>query len=75
MLRASQYFVRVTGFDNLAEIHHEHLVAQGAHDLHVVADEQDAKAEVVAQSIQQVEDLRLYRYVERARDFVAEQRL
>ena len=51
--------------DDPAEIHHQHPVADVAHDVEVVADEDIGQVELALQRAQQVEHLRLDRFVER----------
>ena len=63
------------GFDDLAEIHHQHAVAQQAHDVEVVADEQVAHAELVLELLQELQDHDLHRDVERRGRLVEDQQL
>ena len=52
-------------FDHPAKIHHQHPVADIAHRVQVVTDEQIGQVELLLQRAQQVEHLRLHRLVER----------
>jgi hypothetical protein len=54
-----------------AEVHDRDAVAHVPDDAQVVRDEQVAHRELVLQSLEQVQDLRLHRHVERARRLVA----
>src|SRR5580704_3587849 len=51
--------------DDLAEIHHQHAVAEILHDVEVVADEEVGQAELGLEIDQHVQHLRLDRLVER----------
>ena len=51
--------------DDAALVHHHHAVGQRAHDAEVVADEQHRQPHLVLQVLQQPDDLRLHRDVER----------
>ncbi len=57
--------------DQLAEIHHRHAVADVLYHGEVVSDEQVGEAEAALQVLQQVDDLRLDRDVERRDRLVA----
>ena len=61
------------GFDDAAEIHDHHAVADVAHDREVVADEEQGEREVAAQLHEEVEDLGLDRDVECRDALVADQ--
>ena len=52
--------------DDLAEIHHRHAVGDVLDDREVVRDEQVGEPAIALQILQQVDDLRLHRDVERA---------
>ena len=58
--------------DDLAEIHHRDAVGHVLDDGEVVADEQERQAELLLQVLQQVDDLRLDRDVERRDRLVAD---
>ena len=60
------------GFDELAVLHHRDLVRQVLDDAEVVRDEEIGDAELLLQLLQQVEDLRLHRDVERRGRLVAD---
>ena len=55
---------RRSRFDDLAEIHDQHAVAQQAHHVEVVANEQVAHAELALQPLQELQDHDLHRHVE-----------
>ena len=58
--------------DDAAEVHHGDAVRHLAHDRQVVGDEDVGDAELVLQVLQQVDDLRLDRHVERRHRLVAD---
>ena len=62
---------RLRELDDLAEIHHRDAVGDAAHEREVVGDEHVGQAELALQPAQQVDDLRLDRYVERRHRLVA----
>ena len=61
--------------NDTAEIHHRHPVADVLDDSQVVGNEQIGQLELVLQVHQQINDLRLYRHVERRDRFVANDQL
>ena len=61
--------------DGLAEVHHQHAVGDVADDVEVVRDEDVGQAEVALQVLEQVQDLRLHRDVERRDGLVADDQL
>ena len=67
MLEARVELVAGGHLDDLAQVHHGDAVGDVAHDGEVVRDEQVGQAELVLEVLQQVDDLRLDRDVERAR--------
>ena len=58
--------------DDLAEIHHRHAMRDVLDNGEIVADEQQREAELPLQVLQQIDDLRLDRDVERRNRFVAD---
>jgi hypothetical protein len=58
--------------DQLAEIHDRDAVADVLHHREVVGDEEIGEAEALLQVLQQVDDLRLDRHVERGDRLVAD---
>ena len=60
---------------DLAEVHHHHAVGDVADDVEVVGDEDVGEAELALQVLEQVEDLRLHRDVERRDRLVADDQL
>ena len=58
--------------DDLAEIHHGDTVRHVLDDGEVVADEQQGQPQLPLQILQQIDDLRLYRDVERRHCLVAD---
>ena len=66
---------RVRELDRLAEVHHHHPVGDVPHDVEVVRDEDVGQPELPLQVLQQVEDLRLDRDVQRRDRLVAEDQL
>ena len=61
------------GFDNLAGVHHRHAVRHFRDHRQIVGNEQYRHATAFLQLTQQVEDLRLYRHVERGGRLVRDQ--
>ena len=59
--------------DDLALVHHGDAVGEVGDDAHVVGDQHDRGAELVAAATQQVEDLGLHRHVERRRRLVGDE--
>ncbi len=49
-----------TAFDDLAEIHDQHAIAQQPHDIEVVADKEIAHAQPTFQRIEQLKDYHLH---------------
>ena len=60
-------------FDNAAEIHHGHIVADMAHHRQVMRDENHRHVALLAQRHEQVKDLRLDRHIQRRDRFVSDQ--
>ena len=58
-------------FDDLAEVHHRHPVGHVLDDREIVADEQQREAQFLLDVLEQVDDLRLHRNVERGDGLVA----
>ena len=71
MLRRGAHAPRRTQLDDPPLVHHGGGVAQILHHPDVVGDEEQRERALVAQVEQQLQHLRLHRYVERAGDFVA----
>ena len=65
----------VRQLDQLADVHHRHPVADVLDHAQVVGDEQVGQAELLLQVLQQVEDLRLDRDVQRRDRLVADDQL
>ena len=59
-------------FDDDAIFKHQHVIAERAHDTHVVRDEYDGRSEFLIDLPQQADDARLCDDIERARRFVRE---
>src|SRR3546814_16539512 len=60
-------------FHQLAEVHHQHAVADMADDSQIVRNEQDREVIPALQVAQQIDDLRLDRNVERRYRLIAAQ--
>jgi hypothetical protein len=60
-----EHLGRRAGFDDPAEVHHGDAVGDVAHHRKIVRDEQVGQAELLLQRLQQIDDLRLDRHVER----------
>ena len=65
MLGRGEDGVAAAVLDRVAEVHHHHVVGDVADHRQVVRDEDVGQPELVLQVLQQVEDLRLHRQVER----------
>src|SRR4029434_10824312 len=61
--------------DDLSVIHHGHFIRQILHDAEVVCDEQVGEIQFSLKLLEQVDDLRLHGYVQRAGGFVADDEL
>ena len=59
--------------DDAAQIHHQHTVAETAHDQQVMADEQHRQAKLGPQIREEPDDLRLDRDVQRGDRFIGDQ--
>jgi hypothetical protein len=66
---------RGTGLDDLAGVHDDAGVAGLGHDRQVVADEDEREVQLVAQALDELEDLRLHHDVEGSGGFVADDEL
>ncbi len=67
--------VERAALDDLAGVHHGAAVAELGHDRQVVRDEDEREAEVPAEPVEQLQDLRLHHHVERRRGLVGDQHL
>ena len=72
VLRVAEHLAPVGDLHDLAEVHHGHPVADVLNHAHVVGDEQVRQPELPLQIAQQVQDLRLDRYVEGGYGLVAD---
>ena len=63
------------GFDDLAEVHHCHPIGNVPHHREVVGNEEVREAELVLDALQQVDDLRLDRHVERGNRFIEHEKV
>jgi hypothetical protein len=61
--------------DDLSRVHHCHPVGHACDDAKIVGDEEQGHAALGLQARQQIEDLRLDRYVERGRRLIGNQYL
>src|SRR3954465_14701192 len=75
MLRLAVEIVPRPKLDGAAEVHDHHAVRDMADDVPIVGDEDVGGPEVVLQVLEQVEDLRLDRDVERRHRLVADDQL
>ena len=75
MQRMLEHFHRRAGFHDLAEIHHQHAVAQQPHHGEIVRDEQIAHAELFLEPLQELKDDHLNRNVERGGRLVEHQKI
>src|SRR5687768_17240840 len=65
VLRVMEHFACWAGFDDLALIHHRDAVGEVVDDAKIVGDEDQGKVEVLLQLLEQIQNLRLDRYIER----------
>ena len=75
MARVPKQGLRVGYLHHPPDVHHRHPVADVLHHVELVGDEQVGELEPVLQVLQQVEDLRLDRHVERRHRLVAHHEL
>ena len=72
MQRVIEQLVAIRQLDDAAEIHHGYALTEMPHHREIVGDEQVSEAEALAQILEQVDDLRLDRHVERGHGLVAD---
>ena len=72
VLRRGVEVAPLRDLDGLPEIHHHHAVRDVADDVEVVRDEDVGEPELLLQVLQEIEDLRLHRDVERGHGLVAD---
>ncbi len=72
MQRVVEQFVALGELDDPAEIHHRDPLAEMPDHRQIVRDEQIGQVELVAQILEQIDDLRLDRYVESRNRLVAD---
>ena len=65
VLRPLEYRVGRAELDHAAEIHHEDALADKSNDIQIVADKDESQIELPLQRTQQIEHLRLDRFIER----------
>ena len=70
-----EHLVRRADFDDPAEVHDGDAVGDVAHHRKIVRDEQVGQAELASAALQQVDDLRLDRHVERGDRLVENEQL
>ena len=70
MARVVEDFTRRADLDDPAQVHDGDPVRQVAHDGQVVRDEQQGQTQLFAELAEQIQDLRLHRYVECRYGFV-----
>ena len=75
MLRACEHLCRRPLLDQVALLHHADAMGEAADQVQVVRDEQDRHAVFALQVVEQREDLRLDRHVERGGGLVGDQQL
>ena len=68
-----QNFLCGSSFDDASEIHHADFMREIFHHREVVGDEQIAQIQLPLQRLQQIQNLRLHRNIQRAGRFVADQ--
>ena len=75
MLGRGEHALDLALLDDLAALHHADSVGELAHDAEIVGDEQHRHAEPRLRVLQQLQDLRLHRDVERGRRLVGDQQI
>src|SRR4029079_11302186 len=70
-----EHFLGGSLFDDAPEIHHEHALAELAHDGEIVAHEEDAGAVFALDRFEELQQWRLDRHVECADSLVAHEQL
>ena len=73
VLRSGAYLGDWSGFHHVAAVHHGDALAGLGNDAEVVRHEQDRHVEITTALLNQLENLRLRRHVERRRRFVGDQ--
>ena len=63
----------VGGLDNLAGVHHGNPVSPARDHAEIVGNQQNGHAVLLAKSIEQFEDLRLHRHVERGGGLIGDE--
>ena len=75
MLRVAEDVFDGSGLDDTTLLHHSDIVGDTAHDAEIVRDEQHRHPELRLQVLEQAEDLRLDRDVERGRGLVGDEKV
>src|SRR5713226_1461506 len=75
MLRRANDHFRVGQLDDLAQIHHQHALADVLHHGEIVGDEKVSQPALLLEVLQQIDDLRLHRDIERADRLVTDDQL
>src|SRR5439155_17320805 len=75
VLGICEELLRVCPLDDVARVHDVNAVAQPGHDAEIVGDHDDGHVQIVAQSIQEIEDLGLNSDIERGRGLIADDEL
>jgi len=73
VLRSRAYLIDRPGFDHVAAVHHGDTLTGLGNDTEIVRHEQDCHVEITTALLDQLEDLRLGRHVERRSRFVGDQ--
>ena len=73
MLRRLEDLPHRTFLDDPSRVHHGHAIGMTGDDAEVVRDEQQREMKLLLHLLQQVENLRLNRHVERGRRFVGDE--
>ena len=75
MLRVVEDVTHRAAFENLAVVHHGHIIGDFGHHAEVVGDEDHAHARLGLQLAQQLEDLELHGHVEGRGRLVGDEQL
>ena len=75
MLRVGEHVGEASGLDDLARVHHRHVIGQVGDDAEVVGDQQHRHVALTCEVTDEVEDLALHGDVERSGRLVGDQQL
>jgi hypothetical protein len=73
MKRVREYLVRRPGFDDPSGVHDRHAIGHSSDDAEVVRNQDHSGPALTRDAPQQIQNLRLHRYVERGGGFIRQQ--